>query len=181
MLLAGDPTTQEERDMHKVLSGLALAAVVALTSAIRADDGEEKVPIDKLPKAVTDALKKKYPGAELVSATKDTDGDEVTYGVTIKYKKQELDLTLTPEGKVLEVEREIEVKEVPKVVMDAAKKKYPKADFKGASEISRDDKVAEYQFDVVTADKKHVYATFDKDGKFVEDEPVEEPKDKKDK
>ena len=51
-----------------------------------------------LGKAVTDAIKDKYPGAELVSATKDTDDDGVTYDVTIKYKKQELDVTLTPEG-----------------------------------------------------------------------------------
>jgi Putative beta-lactamase-inhibitor-like, PepSY-like len=170
--------------MFKIASGLGLVAAVALTAALlRADDAEEKVPIDKLPKAVTDALKEKFPGAELLSATKDTDDDGVTYDVTIKYKKQELDVTLTPEGKIVEIEREIEVKEVPKVVMDAVKKKYPKATFKGASEITKDDKVAEYQLDLVTMDKKRLYVTFDKDGKFIEDEPAEEepPKDKKDK
>jgi len=169
--------------MPKILCGLGLATVVALTAVLARADDEEKVPLDKLPKAVADAIKDKYPGAELVSATKDTDDDGVTYDVTIKYKKQELDVTLTPEGKIVQVEREIEVKEVPKVVMDAVKKKYPKATFKGASEITKDDKVAEYELDVVTKDKKHLYVTFDTDGKFIDDEPVEEeapPKDKKD-
>jgi uncharacterized membrane protein YkoI len=170
--------------MPKILCGLGLAAVVALTAALaRADDGEEKVPVDKLPKAVTDAIKDKYPGAELVSATKDTDDGVVTYDVTIKHKKQERDVTLTPEGKIVQVEREIEVKDVPKVVHDAVKKKYPGATVKGASEISKDDKVAEYELEIVTKDKKTLDVTFDKDGKFIEEEPAEEtppPKDKKD-
>ena len=169
--------------MPKMLCGLGLAAVVALTAVLARADDEEKVPIDKLPKAVTDAIKDKYPGAELVSATKDTDDDGVTYDVTIKYKKQELDVTLTPEGKIVQVEREIEVKEVPKVVHDAVKKKYPGSTIKGASEISKDDKVAEYELEIVTKDKKTLDVTFDKDGKFIEEEPGEEtppPKDKKD-
>jgi hypothetical protein len=167
--------------MFKLVSGLGLAAVVALTT-FRADDGEEKVPIDNLPKAVTEALKAKYPKWELVEAVKVTEDSEVTYEVTIKNKKQELDVTLTPEGKIVQVEKEIEVKDVPKVVMNAVKKKYPKATIQGASEISKDDKVAEYELDLVTKDKKNLYVTFDKEGKFIYEEEVEEPaKDKKDK
>jgi hypothetical protein len=172
-----------EDDMYKVLSRLGLAVMVALvaTAFVRADDGEEKVPIDKLPKAVTDALKEKYPKATLVEAVKVTEDGEVTYEVTIKQKKQELDVTLTPEGKIVQVEKEIEVKDVPKVVMDAVKKKYPKATFQGASEISKDDKVAEYELDIVTKDKKNLYVTFDKEGKFIYEEEVEEPSKDKDK
>jgi hypothetical protein len=171
-----------EGDMYKVLSGLGLVVVVALVASafVRADDGEEKVPIDKLPKAVTDALKEKYPKATLVEAVKVTEDGEVTYEVTIKQKKQELDVTLTPEGKIVQVEKEIEVKDVPKVVMDAVKKKYPKATFQGASEISKDDKVAEYELDIVTKDKKNLYVTFDKEGKFIYEEEVEEPPKDKD-
>jgi hypothetical protein len=170
--------------MRTILRGLGLAMGVLLMFALisRADD-DDKVPIEKLPKEVTDAIKKKWPKAELVSATKDTDEKgEVTYDVTIKVKKQELDVTLTPEGAIVQVEKEIEVKAVPKVVMDAIKKMYPKATFQGASEISKDDKVAEYELDLVTKDKKNLYVTFDKEGKFIHEEPVEEEpaKDKKD-
>ena len=63
---------------------------------------------------------------------------------------------------------------------DPIKKKYPKATFNGASEITKDDKVAEYELDIVTKDKKNLYVTFDKDGKFIYEEEVEESKDKKD-
>jgi Putative beta-lactamase-inhibitor-like, PepSY-like len=169
--------------MYKVLSAFGLVVVMALAASAlaRADDGEEKVPIDKLPKAVTDALKEKFPKAELVEAVKVTEDGEVTYEVTVKHKKQELDVTLTPEGKIVQVEKEIEVKAVPKAVIDAVKKKYPKATIQGASEISKDDKVAEYELDIVTKDKKNLYVTFDKEGKFIYEEEVEDqPKDKKD-
>jgi hypothetical protein len=158
-------------------------AIAALTAAamLRAADDDDNVPLDKLPKEVTAAIKKKFLGAELLSAIKDSDDkDKPTYEVTIKFKKQELDVTLTPAGDIVQVEREIEVKEVPKVVKDAIKKKYPRATFNGASEITKDDKVAEYELDIVTKDKKNLYVTFDKDGKFIYEEEVEESKDKKD-
>ncbi len=50
--------------------GLALLALVGLTAAWADEGKEEKVPLDKLPKAVTDAVKAKFEGAELVSASK---------------------------------------------------------------------------------------------------------------
>jgi hypothetical protein len=167
--------------MFRTLRIAALVALAALAAAavLRADDDDDKVPLDKLPKEVTAALEKKFPGAELLSAIKDNDDkDKPTYEVTIKFKKQELDVTLTPAGDIIQVEREIEVKEVPKVVINAIKKKYPKATFKGASAISKDDNVAEYELDIVTRDKKNLYVTFDKHGKFIYEEEVEESKDK---
>jgi hypothetical protein len=169
--------------MHKILRGVGLVTIVLLVLALsaRADD-DDKVALENLPKEVTAALKKKWPNAELVSATMDADEDgKVTYEVTIKVKKQELDVMLTPDGAIIQVEKEIEVKDVPKVVMDAIRKRYPKSNFKGASEICKDDKVAEYELDLVTKDKKNLYVTFDKRGKFIYEEAVDEDpvKDKK--
>jgi uncharacterized membrane protein YkoI len=170
--------------MFKSLTGLGAAAIVAfvIPAFARADD--EPIPLDKLPKEVTAAIKKKFPDAELVEADKSKEDGKVVYEVTIKFKKTELDVTVTPEGKILSVEKEIEVADVPKAVMKALEKKYPKATVKGASEISKDDKVAEYEFDIVTKDEKRLYVTFDTAGKFLDEEKVpEEPKkdDKKDK
>src|SRR5580704_11005280 len=108
-----------EHTMLRFMCILGLMAVVAATAAalVRAGDDDDKVPLDKLPKEVTETLKKKFPGAELVSATTDADEkDKPTYEVTIKFKKHQIDVTLTPAGTILQVEREIEVKEVPKVV-----------------------------------------------------------------
>ena len=171
--------------MCKVLKSLVPVLLVAVlqTATGRADE-PENVPIDKLPTEVAEALKKKYPDAELVEAEKYKEDGKVHYDVTIKFKKQELEVTLTPAGKIVQVLKDIEVQDVPKVVLDGIEKKYPKSTVKGASEISKDDKVAEYQLEILTKKKKALDVTFDKDGKFVDEEPAEvaeAPKDKKDK
>ncbi len=168
--------------MKKCLAGTAMLLVVAIaaTTLVKAED--EKVALDKLPKEVTEAIKKKYPDAELVSAEKNKEDGKDVFEVTIKVKKVSIEVTLTPEGKVLIVEKEIDTKEVPKVVIEAMEKKYGKSTVKGATEISKDDKIASYEMTIVTKDEKTLEVTFDTDGKFIEEEKVEPkpaPKDKK--
>ena len=65
-------------------AGVAVVAVATLGVALRAD--EEKVAIDKLPKAVVDAIKARFAGAELKAAEKETEGGKTVYDVEIKYK-----------------------------------------------------------------------------------------------
>jgi hypothetical protein len=160
----------QERTMRRILCG---AAVLLVAAAGRAD--EEKVPLDKLPTAVVEAIKAKFPKAELVSAEKETDGDETTYEVIIKNGAQELEVSLTPEGKILMVTREIPVRALPKAVIAAIKARYPRAILKSAEEISEDDKITEYEV-VIAVGKKQLEVTFDPTGKFIE----EEEKDDKD-
>jgi uncharacterized membrane protein YkoI len=135
--------------------------------AARAD--EEMVPLDELPKAVVEAIKAKFPKAELVSADKETDKDKTTYEVTIKNGGQELEVSVTPEGKILTVAREIPLTDLPKAVVAAIKTRYPRATLKSAEEISEDDKVVEYDV-VIAVGKKQLEVTFDPKGKFIEEE-----------
>jgi len=161
--------------MRKLVIGTvggALLAVVALTGA-RAD--EEKVPLDKLPKAVTDAVKAKFEGAELVSASKEKEGGKELYEVAIKHKGHKIDVTLTAEGKVTSVEKQIEAKDFPKAVSEALDKKYPKATVKKAEEVTENDKVA-YEALIVTADNKTIEVVLDPSGKIVKEEPKEKKK-----
>ena len=53
-----------------------LVALTFSSGAIAADEDEEKVAIDKLPKAVVDAVKKMFPKAEMTGATKEEEGDK---------------------------------------------------------------------------------------------------------
>ena len=83
------------------LAGCVVFALVVL--GVRAD--EEKVPLDKVPKAVIDAVKKRFPKAKLVEAAKETEGGKTEYEVTIKDGDTKIDVTLTPEGKITLIER----------------------------------------------------------------------------
>ena len=147
----------------------------------RAD--EEKVPLDKLPKEVTEAIKKKFPKAELVKASKeDMDGKPV-YEVNIKAEDTTMDVIVTPDGKIVLIEKTIKAKDLPKAVAEALETKYPKATHKKIEAIIKDDKVEKYEFLLVTKDKKTLEVSFDPKGKFLEEEKKGEDKkeEKKDK
>jgi uncharacterized membrane protein YkoI len=149
--------------------GLALVALLGL-AAVRADDEkEEKVALDKLPKAVTSAVKAKFEGCELVSASKEKEGGKDVFEITIKHKGHNIDVTFTPDGKLVSVEKEIEAKDLPKAVSEALDAKYPKAKIKKVEEETKDGKVT-YEVLIVTADKKTMEVVFDPKGKVVEEE-----------
>src|SRR3954462_11452947 len=102
---------------------VAVAAVGLLVSAARA--GEEKVALDKLPRAVAEAVKARFPGATLSGAGKETEGGKAVYEVTIKDKGRNVDVTLTPDGKIVEIEKQIAAKDLPRAVSGALNAKYP--------------------------------------------------------
>ena len=68
------------------LSLVALTGIIAL-AMVRAAD-EEKVPLDKLPKAVLDAVKAKFPKAQLLGAEKETVDGKVDLAATEALRKR---------------------------------------------------------------------------------------------
>src|SRR5262245_43918176 len=127
--------------MQRFASGLWVILVLGIlmtASPIRAD--EENIDVDKLPKAVVEAIKAKYPEAKLVSAEKETQGDKTFYEVTIKSKDRDIELLLTDDGKIVLVEQPIAAADLPKPVAQAIEKKYPKGTIKSAEETIKDDK-----------------------------------------
>ncbi len=151
-----------------------MATVVVVAGLVRAgDEGEEKVPLDKLPKAVSEAVMKKFPKAKMISASKEKEKDKIVYEVQIKNEGYSMDVTVSAEGKILLVEKEIPVKELPKVITDAVETKYPKSTITSAEEISKDDKITKYEMVITTADKKKLEVSFDPKGKFLEEEKIE--------
>ncbi len=153
-------------------------SVLALAAAARAD--EEKIAIDKLPRAVLDAVKAKFPGAELTGAEKEEEKGKVEYEVALKYKGHKYEVILTPEGKIVAVEKEIAVKDLPRAVTAAVETKYPKATIKIAEEVTKGEKV-NYEVHLVTADNRHVEVLLDPSGKVLHEEVQKEEKKEKKK
>src|SRR4051794_32210869 len=103
--------------MRRFSAGLAAAALcVVAWGGLRAD--EEKVEIDKLPPAVAAAVKARFEGVQLISASKEVADGQTLYEVSAKHKGKAMDITVTPEGKVIEVETEIGAADAPKAVAD---------------------------------------------------------------
>jgi hypothetical protein len=124
-----------------------------------------------------------FPKAKMVSASTEKDGDTTVFEVSIEDGKAKIQVTATADGKITEVEREIDAKDLPKDVADALEGKYPKAAIKKAERINKGEGLKELSYEVLlaTADKKNLEVRLDPKGKVlnVEDQDAAK-KEKKD-
>ena len=168
--------------MRQFCSPLAMAVLLMTTTCLvaRDDEKEEKVALDKVPEAVLKAVKDRFKDAKLVSAQTEKENGKLLYEINLKEKDRAIDVTVTPEGKIVSIEKTISSKDLPRPVKEAINKKYPKAEFKGIEEITEDGKT-NYEVLLVTADKKKIEVVLDRDGKIVKEEAKDEKGGEKDK
>jgi uncharacterized membrane protein YkoI len=147
---------------------LCLALVVVGAALVRAD--EEKVPLEKLPKAVVEAVQKRFPKIKMVGASKEKEGDKVVYEVTLKKDGKNIDVTVTEAGAITLIEQELAFKDLPKAVARTFEEKYPKAKYEIIESVT---KVADgketleyYEATLVAADQKKWEVEVLPDGKF---------------
>ena len=153
--------------MRGLLCGLAAAFVTAV--AVRAD--EEKVPLDKVPAAIKEAVKKRFPKAKMAGASKEQDdAKKWVYEITLKQDKKNIDVTLTPEGKITTIEQELAFADLPKAVAETFEAKYPKATYKIVESVSKvkdgKETLEYYEALLVAGDKKTYEVEVLPDGKF---------------
>src|SRR5258708_14514634 len=159
--------------MHSRFRGLSVCAALGLWfTASAAWTKEERVPLGKLPKVVVDAVKAKFPGAKLLEAYEETEDGKSTYEVNVEQKGREFDVFLTPTGKIIEIAHEIKIADLPKAVVDALKKKYPKCQLDEAEEVVADGKTL-FEVTIATADDKDLVITLDAKGKILEEEEAD--------
>lgn len=111
------------------LIGCTAIAVVALMLGVgvKADEKDEKLTLDKVPAKVKEALKAKYPKAEIVSASMgDVDGTKV-FEFELKQGEKKWEAAFTPEGKFHSSEEALTEAQLPAKVKEAFRKKYPDA------------------------------------------------------
>jgi hypothetical protein len=107
---------------------LAVVTIFVLSTmafGARADD--ETISVEKLPAAVKKAIKKRFPKAEIEKASKETEDGKTTYEVLLEIDDKPIDVAIKADGTILEVEREIALKELPGPVKKALAAKYPGA------------------------------------------------------
>lgn len=160
--------------MLRLTCSVLLLSLIVLAFA---KGDEEMVPLDKLPRPVVDAVKKRFPTAELKHASKETENGKTEFEVTIKDGENKIDVTVSPEGALLSLEKQIDVKGLPKAVTAALEGKYPKATYKIAEEIIRvkegKETLESYEVHLVTADKKELEVVVNAEGKILKTEEAE--------
>ena len=164
--------------MNRIIRWVGAAVLgCAFVAVARADT---PVPLDKVPDAVKKAVSTRFPGAEMVKASKEMEEGKELYEVAIKTNGQRLDVTATPDGTLTGIEKVIDAKDLPRAVTDALNEKYPRADLKKVEEVI---KVADgketldvYEVLLVTADNKKYEVSFLPNGTVKEVEDKNKPK-----
>jgi hypothetical protein len=163
--------------------GLAVALLALTATVARAAD--EPKDLDKIPKAVMDALKAKFPKAKIDKWTKETEDGKVMCDIEFKVDGRKTEADIAEDGTILNFEKEFDAKDLPRAVTDAVEKKYPKSKMKEVMEITeiKDKKEAHggYEITLETADKKDVEVVVAKDGKILEDSGAKKEVKKEDK
>jgi hypothetical protein len=173
--------------MMRTVGGAALAVALGVVVWAAPQGGEQKVPLDKVPKAVMDSVKARFPDAKLIGASSEKTGDKLVYEVELEFKGKHHDVTVETDGKIVTIEREIAFKELPKVVQKTLNKAHPKAVFKIIEEVIHvkdgKEKLEYYEAHIEGADKKEVEVIVLPDGKIKapaqEEKKGEEKKEKK--
>jgi hypothetical protein len=66
---------------------------------------QENVPLNQLPKLVTDAIKNRFPKSQMMEAEKDLEnGKIVKYEVKVRNDNKNYEVEVTPTGKIIKVE-----------------------------------------------------------------------------
>jgi uncharacterized membrane protein YkoI len=166
------------RKFAGLLGACGMVAAFCLFTVAQAD--EEKVPLDKVPKAVVEAVKTRFPDAKLESAEKETKDDKTVYEIAIKNKNQKIEVTLTADGKIVEIEKQIAASDLPKTVSETLAAKYPKADFKVIEEVIKvkdgKEKLEYYEVHLVTAQGAAVEVQVTANGKILAEEKQDKEK-----
>jgi hypothetical protein len=144
---------------------------VAVLLAFADRSAADKVELANVPPKVTDAVKKRFPGAKMLSANVEKEGGKTTYEIGIEDGGTHIDVTVSGEGVIELFEKTIPLTNLPKAVNATVAAKFPKATYKRAEEIItvKDGKemLTGYMVTVETPEKKTLEAEVTPEGKIV--------------
>lgn len=155
--------------------GAGMGILLFLVTAAYA--GEEKVPFDKVPKPVMEAVKARFKDSVVSGVAKEmNDEGKLVYEVSLKVEGQNIDVILTPEGVMRLIEKTIPDKNLPGAVAKALEHKYPKATYKRLEEIfnveGKNETLAYYEAQLVTAKKRKLEVELSVEGKILKESKV---------
>jgi uncharacterized membrane protein YkoI len=126
-----------------------------------------------LPKAVADAVKARFPEGKITDAAKEEDDGKVVYDVELKMNGRKYESDILANGTILEVEKEIDAKDLPAAVIKAIDAQYPKSTIKEVMEVNKvkgkEEKPDHYEVTLKTSDGKEAESLLTLDGKPFKD------------
>jgi uncharacterized membrane protein YkoI len=159
-------------ELMRILGRLsATAIVVLLVLAMSADSRAEKITYDKVPKKVRDVVENRFPNPKVTSVDKELEDGKVVYDIEFTHKGKKYEMDISEDGTLLDIEKEVAAKDLPRAVADAVKAKYPGCNLKVIMETSKVKNGKEirdsYEITILTADNEERELIVSLDGKSI--------------
>jgi hypothetical protein len=145
---------------------LATALLSFPASAQQIPAKSETIQIQDVPKEVVDAVKTKFPDAQMQKAKKKVDNGKTFFGIGLTSKGTEHSLLLTPKGKIVELKKVIPASELPAKVAETVYASYPNSTTKKAEKVTEYKEEKSFKVEVVTSDKQTKKLVVDAEGKI---------------
>ncbi len=126
----------------------------------------ETIQIQDLPKEVVDAVKTKFPDAQMQKAKKKVENGQTFFGIGLTSKGAVRSMLLTPKGKIVELKKVIPASELPAKATEAVYAQYPNSTMQKVEKVTQFKEEKSIKVEVVTSDKQTKKLLFDADGKI---------------
>lgn len=109
-----------------LLELVALGLLAGATAAVWAgsNEREEKVSIDQVPAPVKATILREMEGAQIKEIERETEHGKTVYEAEADRNGKEIEIKVTADGVLMEREEELDAKDVPEAVREAARNKF---------------------------------------------------------
>ena len=129
------------------LANICLA--VALVAMVNASIAEERVKKSDLPAVVQNAADAQSAGATVLGYTKDKEHGRVEYEVQLMVGDHTKDVTIDPQGRVLEVEEQVAANELPASVFHGLSVQASKGKIAKVESLTKHGRIVAYEAQVI--------------------------------
>lgn len=140
---------------------------------------EETIAVADVPAVVMSAVRTRFPNATATEASREVKDGKTLYEVTLKDGMQQIDVTSTAEGELIEVEGGLTESDLPAPVSRALNSKYPGAKYRIVEDVRTSDPTAPFSryFEVLleTTDKQFVEVHIAAQGTILKEEKKSGP------
>jgi hypothetical protein len=156
----------------------AVLVVLVLFTAIAIGEDDPKTVKSDVPQAVLRAFEKANPGVVGTDYSKEVVNGQTRYEIETRVSDLEKDFVYLPDGTLLQIVEDMQLKALPDVIAQSVKKAYPKAEIDEVDKIVRGETV-EYEIILEIGETDHELSVAS-DGRILSSVAIEEDEDEPD-
>jgi uncharacterized membrane protein YkoI len=148
---AGSPSAGEKEMFAKF--NRAAVVLIASASAVGAIAAEKQISRSQLPKAVRNTADEQSRGATIRKYTTEVENGQREYEVEMVFEGHSKDVTIAPDGRILEIEEQADINALPAQVVSALRRKAGHGGIVKVELVTKNGTVVAYEAQVRTAGK----------------------------